>query len=96
MIDTTGKPGNPSNVMAEDSGDYGSSAQNEQSQTMTLPLSLWEGQEPKEGEPVPRLVVVSVDSESGAVNVAKATALPKRGSDGLAEQFDQPKQEGAM
>src|ERR1017187_886086 len=91
MMDTTGKPGNPGSVMAEDANPPGAEPpQGDQSETASLPISLWAGTPPKEGDQVPPLVVVSVDQQNGSVNVTKAPeqAPQKPGSDGLAGQLD--------
>jgi hypothetical protein len=97
MIDTTGKPGNPNGVMAEDATPPEQASGNQdQQETASLPLSLWGETPPKEGDEVPRLMVVSVDQQAGSVNVTKAPEQQKPGSDGLAERLDQPKQEGVV
>jgi hypothetical protein len=90
MIDTTGKPGNPSSVMAEDAAEPGGeTSQDDQSETATLPLSMFGGKPVKEGD-ILQVKVISVDDQNGSVNVSVAGDEPpmKPGSDGLAGQLD--------
>jgi hypothetical protein len=90
MMDTTGKPGNPSSVMAEDAPEPGGETQrDDQSETATLPLSMFGGKPVKEGD-ILNVKVISVDDQNGSVNVAMAGDEPaqKPGSDGLSGQFD--------
>jgi hypothetical protein len=91
MIDTTGKPGNPSSVMAEDAPEPGGEIpQDDQSETATLPLSMFGGKPVKEGD-ILNVKVISVDDQNGSVNVAMAgdeQPPQKPGSDGLAGQLD--------
>lgn len=97
-MDTTGKPGNPSNVMAEDEGMEAEVHAQDQTPTPSLPLSAWGNRPVKEGD-VFQMKVVSIDQEAGTANVEMvgygAGPRQKRGSDRMAEQFDQPKQMGA-
>lgn len=98
MMDTTGKPGNPSNVMAEDETTPEEQTAPKQTETGSLPLSMWGGRPVKEGD-VFQVKVISVDQESGTANVEMAGygsggMRRMRGSDKMAEEFDQPRQQG--
>lgn len=99
MMDTTGKPGNPSNVMAEDETTPEEQSAPEQAETGSLPLSMWGDRPVKEGD-VFQVKVISVDQQSGTANVEMAgygggsMRRQMRGSDKMAEEFDQPKQMG--
>ena len=76
--------------MAEDAPDPGGETlQDDQSETATLPLSMFGGKPVKEGD-ILQVKVISVDDQNGSVNVAKAEdEMPmKPGSDGMAEQLD--------
>ena len=76
--------------MAEDAPEPGGETQrDDQSETATLPLSMFGGKPVKEGD-ILNVKVISVDDQNGSVNVAMAGDEPaqKPGSDGLSGQFD--------
>jgi hypothetical protein len=86
--------------MAEDAAPEGGDMPGDESQseTASLPISMWGGKPVKEGDTF-QVKVISVDHRGGVVNVAMAgygSAPQKPGSDGLAEQIDKPKQEGEV
>lgn len=81
--------------MAEDPppADGAQGAEN-QSETASLPISMWGGRPVKEGDTF-QVKVISVDEQGGVANVAMASyGAPKKvGSDGMAESLDEPKEE---
>ena len=84
--------------MAEDAAPQAPAAappQGDQAQTAEIPSSMFGGKPPQEGEVV-EFKVISVDQQSGNVNVAYNTAEPTEpagGTDGMADEF-QPKPKG--
>lgn len=83
--------------MADDGdGSDTESASEDQSETAELPLSIVGDQPVKEGDVI-RLTVVSVDQDSGTINVAYDHAKPSSdgGTDAMAEQISNPTPQGA-
>jgi hypothetical protein len=68
----------------------------DQQQTAELPLTLFGGQPPKEGQPL-TLKVVAVSQDSVTVAMAADEPEPAGGTDGMADEFGKDKmQKGAM
>ena len=69
----------------------------DQQSTAELPLSLFGGQPPKEGQPI-TLKVVAVSQDSVTVAMSADEPEPAGGTDGMADEFgkDKMSQKGMM